>query len=143
MFRIHEIIDSRRGDNKRIQPSEMELFDERADERTLPYFSIVPEQVTADKRYQSLTQRHQSLFWLFVIHTLWKDSGRCIRHAGAISKRMGISITKWEELENILLERCLLSVSPDGFHLIQPELRTQYLMTLATNNNKRKNKKLD
>lgn len=140
MFRIHEIIDSRRGAKKRVPPSEIELFDERADERTLPYFSIVPEQVTTDKRYLSLNQRHQSLYWLFVVHTLWKDGGRCIRHSGAIAKRMGVSITEWDELERLLLECCLLQVSPDGFHLVQPELRTQYLMTLATNNNKQHKK---
>lgn len=140
MFRIHEIKDSRRGANKRVPPSEIELFDEKADERTLPYFSIVPEQVAANKQYRSLNQKHQAFYWLFVVHTLWKDGGRCIRHSGAIAKRMGVSITEWEELERSLLECCLLQVSPDGFHLIQPDLRTQYLMTLAVNNNKQHKK---
>lgn len=140
MFRIHEIIDSRRGAKKRVQPTEAELFDERADERTLPYFSIVPEQVTANKAYLSLSNKHRALYWLFVVHTLWKDGGRCIRHSGAIAKRVGISIVEWEELESLLLECCLLQISPDGFHLIQLDMRTQYLMTLATNNNKQHKK---
>lgn len=140
MFCTHEIKNSRRGVNTRMPPTEAELLDERADERTLPYFSIVPEQVLSDERYRSLAISHKAHFWLFIVHVLWRDAGRCIRHSGVISQRMGINVAEWDELEILLLDGGLLILSADNFYLIQPELRTQYLMTLETNNRKRHKK---
>ncbi|MDA8427843.1 MAG: hypothetical protein M0T70_01160 [Geobacteraceae bacterium] len=139
MFRINEIKDSKRK-IKRRPPSETELVEELPEERTLPYFSVVPEQVLSDERYRKLGQSHQALFWIFVVHVLWRDLGRCARHAGIIAKRMGIKISEWDALEKQLLNLNLLILCPDGFYLIQPELRSQYLMTLQTNNGKRHEK---
>ena len=136
MFCTNEIKDSKRK-IKRKSPSETELVEELPEERTMPYFSVVPEQVLSDERYLKLEQSQQALFWIFVVHVLWRDGGRCVRHAGIIAKRMGIKITGWEVLEKLLLDSNLLILSPDGFYLIQPELRSQYLMTLQTNNAKR------
>ena len=141
MFRTNEIKDSRRGKDKQEVPDESDLFNERPDERTLPYFSIVPEQVQDDERYSSLDSTERAYYWLLVIHALWKEGGRCTRHPGLIAKRLRIDVKEWELLERSLLDCKLLTLSPDGFHLVQPELRTQYLMTLETNNNKRRKKK--
>jgi len=140
MFSTHIIKDSRRGINKHTPPTEAELFDERPDERTLPYFSIVPEQVMSDERYLNLNLTHQMQFWIFVIHVLWREGARCARHPGIIAMRIGIGVKEWESLEKKLLENQLLCPSPDGYYLIQPELRTQYLITLETNNKKRRGK---
>lgn len=139
MFRIHEILDAKRSaKKKRFPPTGAELFEERSDERTMPFFSIVTEQVYADERLRHLDAYQQGLFWVFVIHALWRSSGRCIRHAGAIAKKMKVTIAVWEELESKLLESGILQLSQDGIYLVQPELRAQYLMTLQTCNNKRR-----
>lgn len=139
MFRIHEILDTKRSaKKKRNPPSVDELFEERSDERTMPYFSIVTEQVYADTRLYHLDALQQGLFWVFAIHALWRNYGRCIRHSGAIAQRMRVTVTVWEELESKLLESGLLQLTPDGIYLVQPELRAQYLMTLQTCNNKRR-----
>lgn len=138
MFLTQLIKDSRRGEKKRTPPSNAELFDERPDERTLPYFSIVLEQVLADRRYMQLSCSEQGLFWLLVTHVLWKSNGRCIRHPGVIAKQIGIDCDTWQEFEKRLIDLGLLNISEDEYHLIQLELRTQYLMTLEANNNRRR-----
>lgn len=137
MFRTHEIKDAKRGAKKRIPPDRPELFDEHPDERTLPYFSVVPEQIAKDFRYLQLRPGDRGLFWVLVVHVLWRDGGRCVRHSAVIAKRMGIPEECWAELERQLLELKILELSPDGCFLVQPELRGQYLMTLASNNAKR------
>lgn len=131
MFRIYEILNHKRSPKlKRFPPTKSDLYDDWPEERSMPYFSIVLEQVLNDERYMQLSPIHQGQFWRAIIHVLWRDNGRCIRHAGVISKRLNITIDEWEWLETHLLQSGLLEISPDGNFLVHPDLRAQFIMTL-------------
>lgn len=138
MFRTCVIKNSKRTVKKRIADKPVdECSETRPDERTLPYFEIVSEQVLADKRYQSMQPIQQGHFWRLVVHVLAIDRGLTVRHPGAIAKRLGISKSEWEELEHLFLEKGILTVTEDDNYLLQHEFREQYLQTLESNNAKR------
>ena len=132
--------------NKRTKDSgnriEVKTWDElqmrKPDERTLPYFSVVTEQVLSDQRYKNLSTNDQGGFWRLVIHVLSQDMGVITLHAGAISQKLGITIGEWQALELALLKVEILKITDDGYYLIQPEFREQYLQTLESNNAKRR-----
>lgn len=110
----------------------------RPDERTMPFFDVVPEQVLADLRYNSLSNEEQGQFWRLVIHVMAPDGGMSIRHSGVIAKRLKTTKSQWENIEHILIEKGLLIVTSDENYLLQHELREQYLQTLEINNAKRR-----
>jgi putative DNA primase/helicase len=133
--------DYKRPPKQKRNPIGLEkLFQARPDERTLPYFEIVPEQVFSDQRYDKLSRHDQGDFLRFVI-LLWQERCRHIRHQGVIAQNLGMEQAEWENLEKRLVEVGLLLISSDGNYIIQQELREQYLQTLETNNNMRRCKR--
>jgi hypothetical protein len=140
MFKTSKIKNHNRMKIKRIEDISLaECAAARPDERTMPYFEIVPEQVMANKQYLSLSTDQQGAFLRFIVHVVAFDQGRVVKHAGAISQRLGMDVDCWHELENIFIEKGLLAVSADGNYLIQHEFREQYLQTLKANNAKQRN----
>jgi len=139
MFKTSAIKNAKRISKNRLGDKTVaECAKFRPDERTMPYFDIVPEQVLADLSYKSLQPIHQGQFWRFIIHVAAIDRGLIVRHSGATASRLGIAITEWEELEAVLLDKGLLVVTENGNYLMQHEFREQYLQTLETNNAKRR-----
>jgi len=137
MFDTATIKNYKRLKSKRLPTMADHLFEFRPDERTLPYFEVVPEQVLADSGYQSLSRQEQGDFWRLVL-LLWSERCRFPRHPGVISEYLGMSPSGWEALEGRLVAAGLVSISPNQHYIIQPELREQYLQTLTANNNKRR-----
>jgi hypothetical protein len=141
MFRTCVIKNYKRANRNRIAEKTLdECSVLRPDERTLPYFEVVHEQILADSRYLSLNPQQQGQFLRLVVHVLAPENGIFVRHAGAISKRLGLEKAVWENLETILINAGLLVVVDGGDYLMQYELREQYLQSLETNNAKRRNK---
>jgi hypothetical protein len=139
MFRTCVIKNYKRVTKNRISDKSIEECSvQRPDERTLPYFEVVPEQVLADQRYLSLTSHQQGQFWRLLVHVLAPEKGMVVRHPSVIAKRIGMEMTSWEELERVLLRAGLLMEVEDGDYLLQHEFREQYLQTLESNNAKRR-----
>ena len=141
MFRTCNIKNYKRATRNRITGKTLEECSMlRPDERTLPYFEVVPEQILADHRYLSLNPQQQGQFLRLVVHALAPDNGIVVRHPGAISKKLGVEKLVWEELEALFLKLGLLVLVADGDYLMQYEFRERYLQTLESNNAKRRNK---
>lgn len=139
MFRSWEIKNSKRATITKLLPITIEeCFAIHPDERTLPFFQIVTEQVLSDKRYLSLDSVQQGIFWRFIVHVVARNNGLVVRHPTWISKLLSLNSNEWEELENVFINSGLLVVSADGIYLMQHEFREQYLQTLAINNAKRR-----
>lgn len=132
MFKVHEITNTHRHrvtDKKQSIPIS-ELFNKDANEnKPMPYFSVVPEQVNNDTRYQKLSRSSQGDFLrLCILIAGPGELGRFMNFSQAMSGRMDMTIDDWEKFRAELLEKCLLKVSEDGSYLLQPELREQCLL---------------
>jgi hypothetical protein len=139
MFKIYVIKNTRRTKKNQNLPKEVaDCSIKRPDERGLPYFSIVIEQVLSDERYLSLTEQEQGAFWRLMVHVFASDMGLVVRHEGMIAKRLGISVAEWRKQEALFLQKGLLIVTEDGIYLLQHELREQLLQTLEACNAKRR-----
>jgi uncharacterized protein YdaU (DUF1376 family) len=133
-----DIKNAKRKEEKRIQPKcPEEISVVHSWERTLPYFSVVVAQVDEDTRYQSLSRQDQGEFWRLV-QLFWKTGGIVVDHSGAVANKLGLSIEEWQQLRQRLIDKDILMLSSDGFHLIQLELREQYLQTVENNNKMRR-----
>jgi len=141
MFKTFEIKNYKRVEESKIQPIKGDkLVTFQPDERTLPYFEVVPEQFLADMRYNKLSRQDQGDFLRFAL-LLWTERCRHIRHAGVIAQNLGMEAEEWTGLENRLHNAGLIIITKDNNYIIQPELREQYLQTLKSNNNMRRCKK--
>lgn len=139
MFRTCTIKNYKRVTKNRIKDISIEeCANQRADERTLPYFEVVSEQVLSDHRYFSLNKEQQGHFWRLMIHIFAKEKGLIVRHSGVIAKKLDMDKLAWEELEQVLLKCGLLVETDDRNYLMQHEFREQYLQTLEANNAKRR-----
>ena len=113
-----------------------ELCERRPDERTIPYFSISNEQLEADQGYQNMNGTDQGDF-LRLLPMLWRSNGLLQDFSKAIAKSMGFTEDGLEKRRQVFLSQGLLEISPDGIHLINQELRQQYLNILSTCNDRR------
>jgi hypothetical protein len=131
MFNTFVIKNASRAKIKKIHGKSIQECSEiRPDQRTMPYFEVVTEQVLSDKRYLGLSDHQQGAFWRLIIHVMAPDCGITVRHPGAIAGRLGISIEAWEKLERVLLDNGMLTITADACYLMQYEFREQYLQTL-------------
>jgi hypothetical protein len=131
VFNITEIKNANRtriSDKKQPIPLE-ELFEAWPEEqKPMPYFSVVPEQVRKDQRFKVLSEVEQGRFLRLCIEIAGPgERGRFANHDGIMAKRLDLDVEVWKELQEKLLSLDLLKLSADGYHLIQPELREQCL----------------
>jgi hypothetical protein len=132
MFRTYEIKNAdRRGKNdKKISPiNSTELFIRRADERTVPYYSIVPEQFKKDARIKQLSLSEDGAF-MVLCREIWKEGALFNNFPAGNADRMRMELNEWEALQRRLLDLGLLIMDPKCIYLVQPELREQYLQFL-------------
>jgi hypothetical protein len=132
MFRVGEIKNShRRGSSaKKYRDIPLEELQARPpEERSVPYFSIVPEQLDKDTRFNSLAPEDKGLFLLWCV-IAWRRGGMVDNFPPGNAKAMGLTLEAWTSLQNRLTGASLLVVSTDGLNLLQPELREQYLQFL-------------
>lgn len=135
MFDTTVLKNSKRAVDNKIMPIPMDqLLEIRPGERVLPYFEMVPEQFLSDERYQKLTRTQKGDFLQLAL-LMWRGGGSHLDHV-SISKYLDLSEAEWDSLKKALLEAGLLVYSCDGYSFIQPELREQYLHTLAACNAK-------
>lgn len=140
MFKSHIYKDAKRSeDQKRTAISRNDLFTFKYGESRLPYFELIPERVLSDSRYAALSRQDKGDFLRFVI-LLWLEECKYVRFSLAIAHKMEMEVGEWESLEERLLKAKLIEVAPDGIHLVQLELREQYLMNRQSNNNKKRHK---
>jgi len=132
MFRVCEIKNAnRRGSGVKKQrdiPLD-ELQTRPPEERTVPYFSIVPEQVDKDERFNSLSPQDQGLF-LLLCSKLWRRGGMVDNFPAGNAHAIGLTLDEWNTLQSRLTGAGFLLVSADTLSLLQPELREQYLQFL-------------
>lgn len=132
MFKVGEIKNShRRGTSAKKYRSipQEELQVRPPEERTAPYFSVVPEQLDKDDRFNSLGTEDKGLFLLWCV-IAWRRGGMVDNFPPATAKVMGLTLEAWNSLQSRLTGSGLLVVSTDGLSLLQPELREQYLQFL-------------
>lgn len=131
MFNITEIKNKnrhRKVDKKEAIPLD-DLYELWPEENIqMPYFSVVPEQIQRDPRYQRLNRGQQGEFWRLCIGIATPgERGRFVDAGPVMAKRMGMTLEEWETFKRALLTGGLLQTTPDGLYLIQPELREQCL----------------
>ncbi len=132
MFKVGEIKNShRRGTSAKKYRSipQEELQVRPPEERTAPYFSVVPEQLDKDSRFNSLGPEDKGLFLLWCV-IAWRRGGMVDNFPPGNAKAMGLSLEAWDSLQSRLTGANLLVASTDGLSLLQPELREQYLQFL-------------
>jgi len=138
MFQLTKIKNfKRRSDDKIVSIGIAELMKFTPEEHALPYFSIVPEQVFSDLRYNKLSRQDKGDFLRLII-ILWKEECRHINHPGAIGQKLEMSEKECSRFIKRLVDVELIYLTADNNYIIQPELREQYLQTLQANNNKRR-----
>ncbi|WP_224983569.1 hypothetical protein [Geomonas agri] len=132
MFRVGEIKNThRRGPTAKKHrniPTE-ELQTRPPEERTAPYFSIVPEQLDKDSRFNSLSPEDKGLFLVWCVNA-WRRGGMVDNFSPGNAKTMGLTLAAYDALQDRLTRAGVLLISDDGFSLLQPELREQYLQYL-------------
>ena len=117
-----------------------ELCEKQPEERTLPYFSISPEQLDRNIGFQGLNGTDQGDF-LRLLPILWKANGLLQNFSKAIAKQLGFTEEGWERKRKVFIDKLLLEESPDGVYLLNRGFRQQYLNTLETANSRRHYKK--
>jgi len=139
MFSTAIIKNAKRSPARKIRPLDKEACAlQRPDERTMPYFEVVPEQVLSDERYLSLPRELQGEFWRLIVHVFAQHQGLVVNHPGVIAELLGMNETTWQAIQKTLVSAGLLQVVRGGNYLLQHEFREQYLQTLAANNAKRR-----
>jgi hypothetical protein len=132
MFRVAEIKNAhRRGPNAKKHrdiPLE-ELQARHPEERTAPYFSVVPEQLDKDDRLNSLSTPDRGLF-LLLCTKMWRRGGMVDNFPAGLANSMGLTLEVWNLFEKRVRDAGLLVVSTDKLSLLQPELREQFLQFL-------------
>ena len=140
MFRVSEITNAhRRGADKqrrKMQLTNNALFKRwPCENKPMPYFSIVPEQVEREERYRSLTGNAQGQFLRLC---LWLQGmgrrGMCAYFLPEIITALQIDAGEVKGLLFEFIQAGLLVKSEDGHYIIQPELREQCLHYLALPN---------
>ena len=132
MFNVIEITNANRHRkvDKTLPIPEEELYEKYPEEnKPMPFFSIVPEQIQKEMRYQkglSRAEKGDFLRLCIDIHGPG-ERGRFIKADGVMAKRMDMALDEWLAFQGKLLDLKLLSECPEGLYLIQPELREQCL----------------
>lgn len=128
MFNTAIIKNRKRGGKVKKIEARADVLEVTSQGRVIPYFEIVPEQAKTDERYLKLSRADQGDFWRLML-LLWRDGGAHLDHP-RIAKDLNIPVVEWNSLKVRLMESGLLALSNDGFSIIQPELRAQYLQTV-------------
>lgn len=135
MFKVYEIKNkNRRGLHAKKYESiaEDQLVARRPDERTVAYYSVVPEQFRKHHGYRLLTWQHKGLFRI-LCDELWCDGGKLVNLDFLTAQRLEISEDEWVSAKRQFIQNELLIEINSGNELLQPELREQYLQFIATN----------
>ncbi|KAB0670081.1 hypothetical protein F6V30_07910 [Oryzomonas sagensis] len=116
-----------------------ELCIKRPEERTLPYYSPVVEQLEADQAYQELSNQDQGNF-MRLLPLLWRSNGLLPDFSKIITSYLRLTEDEWAAARSTLINVNLLEVSPDRCYLLNRGLRQQYLNTLDDCNGRRRKK---
>jgi len=131
MFDTAKIKNRKRGAKNKIRPRSLEeILEVNSFGRVLPYLEIVPEQISTDVRYTQLNRTEQGDFWR-LIPLLWRGGGAHLDHP-CLAKDLGMPVEEWNAFKQKLIDSRLLAKSYDGYYIVQPELRVQYLQTLES-----------
>ena len=133
MFRVGEIKNAhRRGPSAKKHRVDIPLDDlqmRHPEERSVPYFDLVPEQLDKDERLNSLSPQDQGLFLLFCTK-MWRRGGMVDNFPAGLANTMRLTLEEWTTFESRARAAGLLVVSTDGLSLLQPELREQFIQFL-------------
>lgn len=131
MFKVFEIKNkNRRGNHKKIEPIPLEILPiTRPDERTVPYYTVVPEQARKYEPYQLLDWQLRGLFRL-AADALWSSGGKLPNLDHTVALRIGVPTDVWSNGKQELIKAGLLVLVSNGEEIMQPELREQYIQFL-------------